>query len=192
MSKIQMGPQTWVYPMPAFLVGANVDGTPNIMAVAWAGICNGKPPMISVALQHHRHTNKGIRQNQTFSVNIPSADLVKETDYCGIASGSKVNKLEVCRFNVFYGKLESAPLIEQCPVNMECKVIHILDLGSHDLIIGRIEETHVTEDCLIDGKPDVSKIKPLVFSIGHMLQYHPLGDVIARAFSIGRELEDRE
>lgn len=188
MGKALMGPQTLVYPMPAMLVGANVDGKPNFMVVAWGGIANGEPPMISVAIRHQRHTLKGIRQNMTFSVNIPSVDLVKETDYCGIVSGSKANKAEVCHFKVFYGKLGNAPLIEQCPVNLECKVIHILDLDSHSLVIGRIEETHVSESCLTNGKPDVTKIKPLTYVTSPAARYQALGEVIAKAFSAGKEL----
>jgi flavin reductase (DIM6/NTAB) family NADH-FMN oxidoreductase RutF len=124
-----------------------------------------------------------------FSVNVPSVDLVKETDYCGIATGPDVDKVKVCQFNVFYGKLDTAPLIDQCPVNLECKVVHILDLGSHDLIVGRIEETHVSDDCLTEGKPDVNKIKPLVYSAN---QYYALGENIGRAFNIGKELKVRE
>ena len=127
----------------------------------------------------------------TFSVNIPSVDLVKETDFCGLESGSKVNKVEVCRFSVFYGKLKDVPLIEQCPVNLECEVVHTLALGSHELIIGRIEETHITEACLTDGKPDVAKIRPFIYATGFM-QYHAFGEVIAKAFSIGRKLKDGE
>jgi len=188
MGKIMMGPTTLVYPMPVFLVGANVDGKPNLMAVAWGGIANGQPPMISVAIQHHRYTYRGIRQNLTFSVNVPSVDLIRETDYCGITSGAEVNKVEVCQFKVFYGKLNNAPLIEQCPINLECKVVHILDLGSHALIVGRIEETHVSESCLTDGEPDVNKIKPFIFTAQPASQYWAFGEVVGKAFSIGREL----
>ncbi len=126
MSKIPMGPTTWVYPMPALLIGANVDGKPNFMVVAWGGIANGEPPMISVAIRPSRYTHRGISQNLTFSVNIPSVELVRETDYCGSTSGAKINKVEACQFSVFYGKLGNAPLIEQCPINLECKVVHIL------------------------------------------------------------------
>ena len=192
MSKILMGPQTLIYPMPALLVGANVDGKPNFMTVAWGGIANGEPPMISIAIRHVRYTLKGIRQNMTFSINVPSTDMAKETDYCGITPGSKVNKVEVCQFKVFYGKLDNAPLVEQYPVNLECKVVHILDLGSHSLIIGRIEETHISESCLTDGKPDFNKIKPLVYTAAPAAQYQALGEVIAKAFSIGKELRARE
>ena len=191
MKKVAMGPQTLIYPMPATLVGANVNGKPNFMAVAWCGIANAEPPMISLALRHNRYTLKGIRDKLTFSVNIPSRDLVKETDYCGITTGSKANKAEVCHFKVFYGKLDDAPLIEQCPINLECKVVHILDLGSHSLVIGRIEETYVSENCLTEGKPDVTKIEPFAYVSTTTQQYQALGEVIAKAFSIGKELKVR-
>ncbi|MCJ7743968.1 MAG: flavin reductase family protein [Dehalococcoidales bacterium] len=192
MSKTLMGPQTLIYPMPALLIGANVDGKPNFMTVAWGGVANGEPPMISIAIRHQRYTQKGIRQNLTFSVNIPSTDLVRETDYCGSVSGSKVDKAEVCQFKVFYGKLGSAPLIEQCPVNLECKVVHILDLGSHSLIVGRVEETHISDNCLTDGKPDVNKIRPLIYARDPARQYLDFGKVVAKAYSIGQELKRRE
>jgi flavin reductase (DIM6/NTAB) family NADH-FMN oxidoreductase RutF len=189
MDKILMGPQTLIYPMPALLVGANVDDKPNFMTVAWSGIANGEPPMISVAIRYTRYTLRGIRQNLTFSVNVPSADMVREIDYCGLTHGSEVNKVEVCQFKVFYGKLSNAPLIEQCPINLECKVVNILDLGSHSLVIGRIEETHISEDCLTNGKPDVSKIKPLSYIRAPAQRYQALGEVIAKAFSIGKEVK---
>ena len=174
------------------LVGANVDDKPNFMTAAWCGIANSEPPMISVAIRNSRHTLKGIRQNMTFSVNVPSVDMISETDYCGCTTGAKVNKVEVCRFDVFYGKLNSAPLIEQCPVNLECKVMHILDLGSHSLVVGRIEETHISESCLTDGEPDVNKIKPIAYTAAPARQYQALGEVVAKAFSIGKKLKARE
>ena len=192
MGKVLLGSKPLLYPTPTVLVGANIDGKPNFMAVAWCGIVNSEPAMISVAIQHHRYTHKGIKQNLTFSVNIPSLEMVKETDYCGIVSGHKVDKVAACRFNVFYGKLDSAPLIEQCPVNLECKVMQILNLGSHSLVIGRIEESHISESCLTDGKPDVDKIKPFAFIVGPSSQYRALGEVVAKAFSIGKKLETEE
>jgi flavin reductase (DIM6/NTAB) family NADH-FMN oxidoreductase RutF len=189
MQKVTLGPQPLVYPMPAFLVGALVDGKPNFMAVAWGGIACSNPPMLTVALQHHRYTYKGIKEHGTFSVNIPSTDLVAETDYCGIVSGSKADKNTVCRFKVFFGKMETAPMIEQCPLNLECKVFQILDLGSHALIIGQIMETHVTAECTTDGQPDIDKIKPFAFIDGKIMNYQALGEVLAPAFKIGRKLK---
>jgi flavin reductase (DIM6/NTAB) family NADH-FMN oxidoreductase RutF len=192
MRKVTLGPQTLLYPMPALLVGANVDGKPNFMAAAWCGIANSNPPMLSVALQHHRYTYKGIKENGTFSMNVPSVDLVKETDYCGVVSGAKEDKAAACRFNLFYGQLLTAPLIMECPVNLECRVVHILNLGSHAFIIGEIKETHVTEDCLTEGEPDIHKIKPFAFSSGLNKEYYALGDMLASAFSIGFEIKKRK
>jgi flavin reductase (DIM6/NTAB) family NADH-FMN oxidoreductase RutF len=192
MAKILMGPQTMIYPMPALLVGANVNAKPNFMAVAWGGIANGQPPMISVAIRHERYTLQGIRRTMNFSVNIPSSDMVRETDYCGITSGLKVDKVKVCKFKVFYGKLGDAPLIEQCPINLECKVMHMLDLGSHSLVIGVIEETYVSDEFVTDGKPDLSKIKPLIYAREPARQYLDMGKVIAKSHNIGRELERKE
>ena len=192
MNKTQTGPKPLIYPLPIVLVGANVDTKPNFLAVGACGIANAEPPMISVAIRHDRYTDKGIRQNMTFSVNLPSRDMVKETDYCGIVSGSKVNKVEACQFRIFYGKLESAPLIEQCPINLECKVTHILDLGSHSLVIGRVEESYTSDNCLTGGKPDISKIQPLAWVRGPSPQYYALGEVVAKSHSVGRELERKE
>ena len=93
---------------------------------------------------------------------------------------------------MFYGILDNAPLIEQCPINLECKVVHILDLGSHSLIVGRIEETHISESYHTDGKPDVNKIKPLCYTMAPYRQYQALGEVIAKAFNVGKELKARE
>ena len=192
MTKILKGPLTLIYPMPVLLVGANVDGKPNFMTVAWGGIANGEPPMISIAIRHQRYTRKGIMQNLSFSINVPSIDLVKETDYCGTLSGSKVDKVKVCQFEVFYGKLVSAPLIEQCPINLECKVVHILDLGSHSFIIGQVEETHISDSCLTDGEQDVTKIRPFIYARDPARQYFSFGPVIGKAASIGQELKVRE
>ncbi|MEN6440652.1 MAG: flavin reductase family protein [Syntrophobacter sp.] len=189
MSKIKIGPQTLVYPMPAFLIGAEVDGKANFMTAAWAGIANSTPPSITVSFQHHRLTLKGIRENGVFSVNVPHAGQVKETDFCGIFSGLKEDKAAVCGFSVFHGDVTKAPLIEQCPVNLECRVLHMLNLGSHIMVVGRIEEVHVSAECMTDGEPDPAKIDPLMYISGGNKSYHKLGEFIGPAFKIGLELK---
>jgi flavin reductase (DIM6/NTAB) family NADH-FMN oxidoreductase RutF len=147
--------------------------------------------MISVAIRPARYTLKGI-QTKEFSVNIPSADIVKEVDYCGIVSGAEVDKVAVCKFKIFYGNLKNAPLIEQCPVNLACKVEHILELGTHHLIIGRVEETHISENCLTDGKPDLRKINPFLWGMGSPSEYFALGDSLGKGFSVGKELAGKK
>jgi flavin reductase (DIM6/NTAB) family NADH-FMN oxidoreductase RutF len=167
---------------PIIMVGANVDGKPDFATVAWTGVAASMPPSITIALQHHRYSLKGIRQNMTFSVNIPGIDLVKETDYCGLASGKRVDKAKDCGFTVFYGKESSIPFIEQCPINHGCEVVQILNLGSHELIVGRIVETHVSEDCLIKGRPDLSKVATFVLA-GR--SYYRIGEYEGDAFRCG-------
>jgi flavin reductase (DIM6/NTAB) family NADH-FMN oxidoreductase RutF len=189
MEKVKIGPQTHVYPMPAFLIGATVEGRPNFMTAAWSGIACSEPPMISVAIRHPRYTLVGMQENMTFSVNVPSVDQAKEVDYCGIVTGAKVDKATVCKFKVFYGKLETAPMIQQCPVNLECKIEHMLDLGSHVLVIGKIEETYISGNCFTGEHPDVKKIRPLIWTYLPANVYQGLGEVVAKAFKVGLELK---
>jgi len=189
MDKVKMGPQPLVFPMPAFLVGANVEGKANFMTVAWGGIACGEPPMIAVAIRHPRYTLKGMKENMTFSVNVASADQVKEVDFCGIKTGAKEDKVRACKFKVFYGIVETAPMIEQCPVNLECKIEHMLDLGSHVLVVGKIEETYVTGQCFTGDHPDVKKIRPIGWTTLPANVYQELGETAGKAFKIGLELK---
>ena len=181
---------TNLYPKPTLLIGANVNGKPNFMTVAWAGIVNQKPPMLSISIRSARYTYQGIEENQTFSVNVPSENLVTEADYCRLASGRKKDKVAACSFTVFYGKLETAPLIEQCPVNLECRLVQKMEFKTHILCIGEIEEVHVDDDCLTDGKPDIEKVRPLVFASGLEYAYYSIGEKIAPGFQVGKKLED--
>ncbi|MFC2006807.1 flavin reductase family protein [Chloroflexota bacterium] len=189
MSKVAIGARTILYPLPTVLVGASVDEKPNFSAYAWCGIVNSRPPMLSVSFQHQRHTLKGIKQNGTFSVNIPSVDMVKEADYCGLVSGRDTDKVTDCKFNIFYGKLTNVPLISECPINLECHVVHILNLGSHEMVVGQIEEVYATDSCLTNGEPDVNKIKPFLWVVRPTNQYWEFGKPIGEAFNIGKQVK---
>ena len=191
MAKVELSPERLIPTRPTLLIGANVNGKANFMAAAGGGVANGEPPMISVLIRRQGYTLKGVLQNMTFSVNIPSIDLVRETDFCGITTGANVDKVKVCKFDVFYGNLKSAPLIEQCPVNLECEVVHIMNSESHSFIIGQVKGTYVSDSCLTDGKPDVKKIKPII-SNREALAYFSFGEVIGKSYSIGKELEVQE
>ncbi len=189
MSKIKLelkaGPLPILGIYPTIIIGTVVDGKTDFTTVAWTGVAASVPPAITIALQHHRHSLKGIREHMNFSVNIPSVDQVKEADYCGIVTGARVDKAADCRFNVFYGQLATAPFIEQCPVNHACEVVQVLNLGSHELIVGRIIETHVSEECLTDGRVDIAKVQPFTFA-GR--SYFATGKFIGEPFSCGKEI----
>lgn len=184
MEKNKLGPEPLIMPMPALVVGANVNEKPNFMIASWCGIAAFKPPAVTVAMNKARYTLRGIRENGTFSVNVPSCGIIKKTDYCGIYSGRKKDKSQI--FKTFYGELKTAPLIEECPINLECKVLHCLDMKTHLLIIGEIIETYVSKGCLTDGKVDPRKVDPPVY-IRSTMKYHRLGEVLSSAFNVGRE-----
>ncbi len=188
MAKKKLGPITMLWPHPTVLVGAVTDGQPDFAAVAWAGVACSNPASISIALQPHRHTLKGIYQNRAFSINIPSQNQVKEADYCGLVSGKDADKVKDCKFKLFYGNIKAAPLIEQCPINMELEVTNILVLGSHHLVVGKIGEVYISEECLTDDRPDMDKVKPFVFVPG---KYYEVGEAFADAFKIGWEVKPK-
>jgi flavin reductase (DIM6/NTAB) family NADH-FMN oxidoreductase RutF len=186
MAKVTVGPMPYMSVMPTVLVGANVKGKPNYMTAAWATVACMAPPMVCVALNKMRYTVKGIEENKTFSLNVPSVKLVVETDHCGLVSGTQADKSAV--FHSTYGKLKTAPLAEECPVNIECRLFKSVDCGSHLLYIGEIVEIHADAACLTDGKPDIAKIKPIVYA---QSAYFGVGKQVEKAFSAGKKYPEK-
>jgi flavin reductase (DIM6/NTAB) family NADH-FMN oxidoreductase RutF len=182
MEKITLGPMPYMSVMPTVLVGANVKGKPNYMTAAWTTVACMAPPMVCVAINKARYTAKGIEENKTFSLNIPSENQIVETDHCGLVSGAQEDKSGV--FRSFYGKLKTAPLAEECPVNIECTVFSSVECGSHHLYIGEVKEIHAARSCITDGKPDNEKVRPVVYA---QYTYFSVGKPVERAFSAGKK-----
>ena len=176
-----------LYPLPTTLVGANVNGKPNFITIAHVGIVN--PKAITLGINKIHYTNAGIKENNTFSVNIPSSGLVKETDYCGLVSGKTTDKSQL--FKIFYGKLKTAPMIEECPVTMECQLVKIVDFPNHDLFVGEVIATYCDEAVISDGEVDMSKVQPILF-VMHDNGYYGLGEKFAKAWDVGKELKDKK
>jgi len=184
MDKVNLGSTIPAYPMPVSLVGACVDGKPNFMTVAWFTMASYKPPRIAITLGKGHFTNPGIKENKTFSVSLPSEDMVEITDYCGIVSGKKTDKSEI--FDLFYGELKTAPLIKNCPLSMECKLVEIVESGLNEIFIGEIMGTYTEERFLTEGKLDFRKMKPLILSQPDTA-YWRLGEPVAKAWNIGKK-----
>jgi flavin reductase (DIM6/NTAB) family NADH-FMN oxidoreductase RutF len=184
--KVNIGRNAFLCPMPMVLVGTTVDDRANFLAVAWVARLNGNPPIMGVALNQRHYTPAGIQECRAFSVNIPSVDLVAETDYCGLVSGRERDKSDV--FRVFYGELGSAPMIEQCPVCMECRLVDIVTLPSHHLCLGEVMAVYADEDCLTGGKPDVHRVNPFVLTMPDN-NYWTVGQHAGKAWSIGKGLK---
>jgi flavin reductase (DIM6/NTAB) family NADH-FMN oxidoreductase RutF len=190
MAKKEIKPGTFLYPMPLALIGATVKGKPNFMPIAWVSIVEHSPPMISISASKNHYTNKGIKKNGTFSVNTPSIDMVQITDYCGIKSGEKIDKSEL--FDVFYGEFDTAPMISQAPLNLECKVVHEVNLNiKHDIFIGEIKKVYADDSIIKNNIPDVEKLNPVVFSMNDN-RYWKLGEFIGDAWSIGRDFQKNQ
>ena len=170
-------------PFPTVIVGAEVEGTPNYATVGAYGIVSLKP-ILYVSLKSTHHTTVGVKKNGYFSINIPSSDLVKETDYCGIVSGKTVNKSEV--FTSFYDELGNAPMAKECSMNYLCKVIKTIPMFDFEMFLGEIVAVYVNEDCLTEQKPDPIKINPIIMM---NTSYCDLGKEVGNLFKSGLDLK---
>ncbi|THB75620.1 MAG: flavin reductase family protein [Desulfobulbaceae bacterium] len=181
-----IGPVNGLYPMPTTLVGTTVDNKPNFLTVAHVGILTHEH--LSIGLGKIHYSNAGIHENKTFSICIPPQELLVETDYCGIVTGKKADKSRL--FELFHGTLEGAPMIKECPVNMELKLHEVLDYETHDVFIGEIVGTYVDESVLTEGKIDISRLKPMLFDMASK-EYWALGPSIGFCWRDGKALKKK-
>ena len=170
-------PGNMLYPVPPVLVTChNKKGESNMLTVAWAGTICSTPAMLSISVRKERYSHAMLMETGEFVVNLPTEDLVWETDEAGVRSGRDLNKWETLHLHREEGKILSVPMILECPVNMECKVKQVLELGSHDLFLAEIVAVHV-DSALLDEKKrlQLEKAKLLAYSHG---QYFGLGNVL--------------
>jgi flavin reductase (DIM6/NTAB) family NADH-FMN oxidoreductase RutF len=184
LKKETIGPSTYLFPMPAVLVGTRIGDRANYLMAAYAGILSHNPPTIGIGLRPSRYSVSGIEDNLMFSVNIPSTDLAVAADYCGIYSGRRVDKS--CVFSTFYGKTKNAPMIQECPINLECELTKKVDLGSHTAFFGQILETYTSPNYLTNALPDIKKIDPLIYET-RQRRYWQIGRQIGSSHSIGKK-----
>jgi len=170
---------TLLSPLPVILVGANVHGKPNYLVIGYSCPFDfGK--YIFFSLSPTRYTAIGIHENMTFSVNIPSEDLVEKINICGSKSGRDIDKSSL--FENFYGQLKTAPMIRECPVNIECEVHEILDYSDGEGIIGKVIKSYVNQEYTIKEEDNVKldwrKIQPIIWTTGGDFNYYKLGNRI--------------
>lgn len=184
-----LGPTDRIYPMPCPLVLSGTMDHADALAVAWIGIASGKPPSVAAALRKTRRTLEIVRETGEFTVNIPTADQAAIADYFGIVSGRNTDKFADTGWTLEPSTVISAPLIAECPYNLECKVTQEVDIGDYTLVIGEVVESHAEESILDEtgDKIDVAKLDPLVYIAGSR-EYRRVGEKVADAFSIGRTI----
>ena len=190
MKKETFSPRVNAYPMPVSIVGATVNGKPNFMTVAWFTKVNSNPPMMLISLGKKQYTGEGIRENKTFSINIAGNELVKEMDYCGLVSGRVEDKSKL--FTVFHGETETAPMIQECPINYELKLLETIELPGTYNYIGEIVAAYTNEKGISEKQPDLPKINPVILIQSPTNHYHQLGQQIAEAFKVGRNLPSQK
>ena len=151
--KIERKPSTALLPTPVVLLSVAGHGKekPNIITLAWVGTVCSAPPMLSVAIRPSRHSHGLVNAAREFVVNIPRAGQVAAVDLAGVWSGAEHDKFKELGFTARPATLVTAPLIEECPINIECVVRHQLALGAHDLYLAEIVTTHYDEE-LVDSR----------------------------------------
>lgn len=186
--KKRLGPVERLYPMPCPLVVGGTLEQADTLAVAWINIVGSTPPTVAMGLRESRNTLALIEESGEFTVNIPPASLAAEVDYCGTTSGKKADKFSVTGLTLVPSALVSAPLIEECPFNLECRVRDEIAIGSYRVIIAEIVEAHADERVLIDPEGslvDMDRLDPLIYCAG-VREYRRLGEKVADAFSAGK------
>ncbi|WP_300394288.1 flavin reductase family protein [Fusobacterium sp.] len=149
MKKVDFKGSVILNPVPVVLITSrNKEGKDNVFTVAWVGTVCTKPPMLSISIRPERLSYEYIKESMEFTVNLPSADLVKKVDYCGVRSGRVVDKIKEMNFSMKEGEKVSAPYIDDCPISIECQVKQIIPLGTHDVFIAEVVSSHVNEDLM--------------------------------------------
>lgn len=187
MEKLEWPAATLLYPLPVVMVSCQRLGEkPNIITIAWTGTVCTKPPMLSISIHRDRFSHEIIRESREFVVNLPSVELAKATDYCGVRSGRNEDKFAVLGLTPAPARKIRTPVIAECPVNIECTVDRIISLGSHDMFIGRIETIQVAGE-LIDksGRLDLLSSGLITYVHGH---YHAIGKYLGHfGFSVRKK-----
>ena len=190
--KISIGANTILYPTPVLIVGTyDVDEKPNLMTVAWGGICCSDPPCVAIAVRKATYTYGNICAQKAFTVSIPSEKHARCADYFGIASGKNANKFDVSGLTPVKSSLVNAPYVEEFPIALECKLIHQIEIGLHTQFIGEILDIKADKSVLGEkGMPDIEKVRPFSYDPG-AYAYYKTGEFLGAAFSIGKDLKKK-
>lgn len=173
-------PGTMIYPLPAVLVSCgNEPAEYNIITVAWVGTICTNPPMCSISVRPERHSYPILKKNMEFVINLTHKEMAYATDWCGVNSGRDYNKFEAMRLTPGKAAVVGAPVIDESPLCIECRVREIISLGSHDLFIADVVNVQADEKYIDAGTGafDLQKAGLLAYSHG---KYYELGECIGK------------
>ena len=185
MKKIFEQKNLFCLPWAQTILGTHLKGRANFMALDWLTRVNFKPAMMGICVNKNNATHEAILDTGEFSINLPSIDMVEITDYTGLVSGSRVDKSNL--FEVFYGELKAAPMISECPLSLECKVVQTSDLPTNFFFIGEIINIYTEDQYLTGGLLDMKKIKPFLLTMPDNT-FWSLGERVGKAWEAGKKI----
>ena len=178
-----------VCPLPPTMVSCGDMENSNIITIGWTGILNTIPPKTYISVRPTRHSYNIIKEKGEFVINLTPSQLTKEADYCGIYTGKKVDKFEKCKLTKIKGTQVDAPMIDECPVSIECKVTDIIPLGSHHMFLADIVAVNVEKNLLEGDKLCINRAHLCAFAHG---EYYKLGERIGKfGFSVKNKNKKR-
>ena len=187
MSRKYMSGGTLTAPIPPALVTVGNMEDSNVLTVAWTGILSTKPPRTYVSVRPSRHSYGYIKESGEFVINLPTARMAKEVDYVGIYTGKKVDKFTRCGFTRIKSDKVSPPTIKECPIALECRVVQVLPMGTHDVFVADIVGVSCDERLMDgDGKIHFERAGLMVYAHG---EYYALGELVGRfGFSTDKDV----
>jgi len=187
--KKSLGAKTLIYPTPVLVVCTyDEEGKPNAMTAAWGGICCSSPPCVAISLRKATYTYGNLMTKKAFTINIPSENYVREADYFGMVSGKKEDKFDKTGLTPVKSDFVDAPYISEFPVNLECKIIQVIEIGLHTQFIGEVMDVKLDDTLQEKGdQPLIEQLRPLIYALDSR-NYYGIGKQIGSAFSIGKEI----
>ena len=180
-------PSTMFIPKPVSLISTSHEGKDNVMTAAWVSVVCMEPPQVAVAVRESRYTFELLQASGEFAVNLPSQDIWRAVDLCGVVSGRDKDKFSLAGLTRERASEVAAPLVAECPLNIECRVSASLPLGSHTLFVGLVLAVHLEEECLGEkGKVLVEEFRPYVLN---QREYWAMGDILGSYGETADELE---
>ncbi len=157
-----------LYPVPAVLVSvADSAGNDNLITIAWTGTVCSDPAMTYISVRKERYSHHMLKENKEFVINLVSKEICRAADFCGVRSGCDLDKFEATGLTREKASTVNVPLVKESPVNIECKVTQVLELGSHDMFLAKVTAVQVDESLLDEkGKLDLNKAHLVAYSHG--------------------------
>ena len=169
MEKIKLSPKITVFPMPSAVITVGTGDEANLITLAYVGKVCLDPPIIAISIQPKRHSYKLIESHGEFVINYPSTQQLKDIDYCGTRSGRDINKWEMLNLTKQKGSIVKVPMINEFPLNMECKVIRKIKLGTHVCYFGEVLATHCNSEYVLDDNINPANIDTFTYYSGNYI-----------------------